>query len=68
MLALRGLLDEPSITFEDVEAVRAAADMFQDSSCGFADCLVAAKNARLGAEFTATFDRRMVRLAGVRVI
>ena len=41
--------------------------MFEKATCGFPDCLVAAKHARLGCEFTATFDRSM-RMPFVRVI
>ncbi|WP_348063309.1 hypothetical protein [Roseateles sp.] len=46
----------------------AAAALFKAASCGFADCLIVAKQQRLGCEFTATFDRRMARLPGVRVV
>jgi predicted nucleic-acid-binding protein len=68
LLAVRSLLDEVAFAFEDREAVLLAVSMFERSSCGFADCLVAARHARLGCDFTATFDRRMRKLPGVRVI
>ncbi len=68
LLAVRSLLDETAFAFEDRDAVELAVTMFEDSACGFSDCLVAAKQARLGCAFTATFDRRMRRLPGVRVI
>lgn len=68
MLALRSLLDEAAFGFEDRDAVVFAVSMFENASCGFSDCLVAAKHASLGCEFTATFDRRMRKLPGVRVI
>ena len=68
LLALHGLLDEPSIAFESRDAVQSAVEQFAQSKCGFVDCLVTAKNAGLGAEFTATFDRRMAKLPGVRLI
>ena len=68
MLALRSLLDEPAFAFEDREAVALAVSLFERHTCGFSDCLVAAKHARLGCDFTATFDRRMRKLPGVRVL
>jgi predicted nucleic-acid-binding protein len=68
LLALHGLLDEPSIAFESRDAVQSAVEQFTHSKCGFVDFLVTAKNAGLGAEFTATFDRRMAKLPGVRLI
>ena len=66
--ALQGLLEEASIAFEDRQSVADAVAAYEAGPCGFADCLVAAKNQRLGSSFTATFDRRMARLPGVRVI
>jgi len=67
-LAVRSLLDETAFAFEDREAVAAALSLFEQGSCGFADCLVVAKHARHGCEFTATFDRGMRKLPGVRVL
>lgn len=67
LLAVRSLLDEPAFCFEDREAVDAAVALFEKASCGFADCLIVAKHQRLGCDFTATFDRRMGKLPGVRI-
>lgn len=67
-LAVRSLLQETAFVFEDREAVELALAMFERGACGFTDCLIAARNSRLGCEFTATFDRRMRRLPGVRVL
>lgn len=67
-LAVRSLLQETAFAFEDREAVAAALDLFEAGSCGFADCLVVAKHARQGCEFTATFDRGMRKLPGVKVL
>ena len=66
-LAVRSLLQEAAFAFEDREAVAAALDLFEASSCGFADCLVVAKHARQDCEFTATLDRGMRKLPGVKV-
>lgn len=67
-LAVRRLLDETAFAFEDREAVAAALSLFEQDACGFADCLVVAKHARDGCEFTATFDRGRRKLPGVRVL
>lgn len=68
LLAVRSLLDEPAFAFEEREAVAAALGLFEAGSCGFADCLVVAKHARQGCDFTATFDRGMRKLPGVKVL
>jgi len=67
-LAVRSLLDETAFAFEDREAVAAALSLFESGSCGFADCLVVAKHARQRCDFTATFDRGMRKLPGVKVL
>ena len=66
--ALRSLLNEPVFSFEDPAAVTTAVAAFEHASCGFSDCLIAAKNRAMGCEFTASFDKRMRRLEGVRVL
>ena len=67
-LAVRSLLEETAFAFEDREAVAAALGLFESGSCGFADCLVVAKHATLGCDFTATFDKGMRKLPGVTVL
>jgi predicted nucleic-acid-binding protein len=67
-LAVRSLLEETAFAFEEREAVAAALALFEAGSCGFADCLVVAKHARQGCDFTATFDRNMRKLPGVKVL
>jgi len=66
--AVRSLLDETAFGFEDRDAVSRALALFEQHSCGFSDCLVAAKHAAHGCDFTATFDRRMRKLPGVQVL
>lgn len=66
--ALEATLAQPAYAFEDRAAVQTAVQAFQASSADFADCLVAAKAACAGAEFTATFDRNMKGVPGVRVL
>lgn len=68
LIAIRSLLDEIAFAFEDREAVKQAAEMFEQGTCGFSDCLVAAKHARHGCDFTATFARGMRKLPGVKML
>jgi predicted nucleic-acid-binding protein len=68
LIAVRSLLEETAFAFEDRESVAAALSIFEASSCGFSDCLVVAKHARQGCDFTATFDRGMRKLPGVKVL
>lgn len=68
LIAVRSLLDETAFAFESREVVSKAIALFERSSCGFADCLIVAKHAYLRCEFTATFDRRMSKQAGVKVL
>ena len=71
LLAVRSLLDEPAFAFEDREAVVQAAAWFAqgtNTSCGFSDCLIVARQAQRGCDFTATFDRAMRKLPRVRVL
>lgn len=68
LIAVRSLLEETAFAFEDREAVAAALTLFESGSCGLADGLVVAKHARQGCDFTATFDRGMRKLPGVKVL
>ena len=68
LIAVRSLLQETAFAFEDREAVAAALSLFEAGSCGFANCLVVATHARQGCELTATFDRGMRKLPGVKVL
>lgn len=68
LTALRSLLDESAFAFEDREVVGKAVLLFEQSSCGFSDCLIVARHAQLGCEFTATFDRGLRKLTGVKIL
>lgn len=68
VLAVCSLLEETAFAFEDREAINRAVTLFEQGSSGFSDCLVVAKHTRHGCEFTATFDRGMRKLPGVKVI
>ena len=68
LIAVRSLLHETAFAFDDREAVIQAAEMFERGHCGFSDCLIVAKHARQGCDFTAAFDRGMRKLPGARVL
>ena len=68
LLAIRSLLSETAFAFEDRDAVARAADMFEQGNGGFSDCLVVAKHARHGCDFTVTFDRAMRKLRTVKLL
>jgi predicted nucleic-acid-binding protein len=58
------LLDTADLKFEDEPAVENAVYSWKDSRADFADCLIAARNRRLGCRATTTFDSRALQLAG----
>lgn len=62
--AFRAALETRELSFEDEPAVEEALMQWQDSACGFADCLITAHNRRLGCRATATFDTKAARLPG----
>jgi len=66
--AVRSLLDNASIAFESSEVVALALARFESVAVSFADCLIAAKNEAARCAFTATFDRSMRKLPGVKVL
>lgn len=61
---ISGLLDASDVRFEDEPAVEEALFIWKDSAADFADCLVGAKNRRLGCRATATFDMKASKLPG----
>jgi predicted nucleic-acid-binding protein len=68
MIAVRSLIEETAFAFEDRDAVIHATELFERSNCGFSDCLIVAKHARKGCDFTATFDRGMRKLPAVKLL
>jgi len=62
--AFSALLDTADLTFEDEPSVETAVYSWKDSAADFADCLIEARNRRLGCRATATFDGRALKLAG----
>jgi len=62
--AISGLLDSAEIHFEDEPTIEEALFIWKDSAADFADCLIGAKNRRLGCRATATFDAKASKLSG----
>ena len=62
--AISGLLGAPDVQFEDEPAVEEALFIWKDTTADFADCLIGAKNRRLGCRATATFDATASKLPG----
>jgi len=62
--AVSGLLNATDAQIEDEPAVEEALFIWKDSLADFADCLIGAKNRRLGCRATATFDAKAARLPG----
>ena len=68
LIALQSLLQETVFAFEDRQAVSDAVALFEVSSCGFSDCLIVTKHRQQACEFTATLDRGMRKLPGVKLV
>jgi len=60
--AISGLLDASDVQFEDEPAIEEAIFIWKESTADFADCLIGAKNRRLGCRATATFDLKALKL------
>jgi predicted nucleic-acid-binding protein len=62
--AFSALLDTVELAFEDEPSVEHAIYSWKDSAAEFADCLIGARNRRLGCRTTATFDGKALKLDG----
>jgi predicted nucleic-acid-binding protein len=58
------LLDTSDLVVEDEPSVENAIYSWKDSAVDFADCLIEARNRRLGCRATATFDGRAQKIGG----
>lgn len=58
------LLDANDVQFEDEPAIEEALFVWKDRTVGFADCLIGARNKRLGCSATASFDAKASKLPG----
>ncbi len=62
--AISGLLDAADVQFEDEPVIEQALFIWKDATADFADCLIGAKNRRLGCRATASFDSKASKLPG----
>jgi predicted nucleic-acid-binding protein len=60
--AISGLLEAVDVQLEDEAVIEEALYMWKDASADFADCLIGAKNRRMGCRATATFDVKSAKL------
>jgi predicted nucleic-acid-binding protein len=66
--AVKSLLDTDAFAFEDRERLGRVVELCGREARDFADTLIALKNTDAACEFTASFDRAMRGLPGVRVL
>jgi predicted nucleic-acid-binding protein len=59
-----GLLSANDVQFEDEPTIEEALFIWKDKAANFADCLIGARNRRLGCRATATFDGDATKLMG----
>jgi predicted nucleic-acid-binding protein len=64
LMTLSALLDTADLAFEDEACIEQALYSWKDSTADFADCLIEARNRRLGCSATATFDGKALAIAG----
>ncbi len=62
--AISGLLDATDVRFEDEPTIEEALFIWKDTTADFGDCLIGAKNRRLGCRATVTFDAKASKLPG----
>jgi len=65
IITFRMLLEARDIMIEQEETLEEALYLYENNSADFADCLMAARYARLGCSAMLTFDRKAAQLPGV---
>jgi predicted nucleic-acid-binding protein len=63
-LTLSALLEASDLVLEDEPAVEHAIYSWKESAANFSDCLINARNRRIGCSATATFDRNALKVDG----
>jgi predicted nucleic-acid-binding protein len=66
--AVDALLANAAYVLDGRETVTAALAAFRATKADLSDCLIVARNAGAGCEYTATLDKAMKRLSGVAAI
>jgi predicted nucleic-acid-binding protein len=62
--AISGLLEAIDVQFEDEPVIEEALFNWKEATADFADCLIGAKNRRMGCTATATFDSKASKIPG----
>jgi predicted nucleic-acid-binding protein len=62
--AFSALLDTADLALEDEPSIENAVYSWKDSAADFADCLIEARNRRLGCRATASFDGGALKVPG----
>lgn len=62
------LLSVKTFAFEHRPTLEQATTAFRGGKAGFADCLIAARNRRLGCDYTVSFDQALARHPGVQLL
>ncbi len=65
---MSALLDTADVQVEDEPAIEEALFIWKDTTADFADCLIGAKNRRLGCRATASFDLKASKLPGFMAV
>ena len=65
---ISGLLDASDLQLEDEATIEEALFIWKEANADFADCLIGAKNRRLGCRATASFDTKATRLPGFMAV
>jgi len=64
LLTLSALLEASDLVLEDEPAVEHAIYSWKESAANFSDCVINARNRRIGCSATATFDRNALKVDG----
>jgi predicted nucleic-acid-binding protein len=64
LLTLSALLEASDLALEDEPSVEHAVYSWKESATNFSDCLINARNRRIGCSATATFDRNAMKVDG----
>jgi predicted nucleic-acid-binding protein len=62
------LLSVKTFAFEHRSTLEQAVTAFRNGRAGFADCLIATRNRRMGCEYTVSFDKALARQPDVRLL
>lgn len=66
--AVRGVSNVTELQLESADEINAAIADYEQSSAGFADCLLARTNLSAGCDYTVTFDRKAAKLKGFQLL